>query len=126
MDIKVYYEDTDAGGVVYHASYIRFFERGRTEFFSSIGHDPAGYHESGEYFVVSRVEIDYRKTAKLGDILTIESGIHELRGASVTIRQKCLRQSVLVADALVTVAFIDKNGKPRRLPKGLVKALAAL
>ena len=71
MEIKVYYEDTDAGGVMYHASHIRFMERARTEFLSQFGTSVEALHNSGLYFVVTRINIRYRQPARLGDLLTV-------------------------------------------------------
>jgi len=116
---KVYYEDTDAGGVVYYANYLRFLERGRTEFLATHGMDVAEYHRRGQIFAVAHVDINYRKPARLGDIIEIKTGISEIKHASLTFVQRIERDGTLLAEASATLACVDENGKPRRLPEEL-------
>ena len=116
MKIKVYYEDTDAGGVVYYANYLRYLERARTEFLSGQGINVAELHNLGYFFTVTHVDIKYKKSAKLGDIVEVTSEIIELRNASLTIKNRILRDDTLLVEAHVTIAYIDKNGRPHRLP----------
>jgi acyl-CoA thioester hydrolase len=122
---KVYYEDTDAGGVVYYANYLRFLERGRTELLAAKGIDVAGYHRKGMIFTVTHVDIRYRKPARLGDIVEIKTGISEIKNASLTFSQRIEREGNLLVEAEATLACVDEKGKPQRLPeelKGLLRA----
>jgi acyl-CoA thioester hydrolase len=119
MKIKVYYEDTDAGGVVYYGRYLGYLERARTELLAEHGVIVSDYHREGIYFVVVRVEIDYRKPARLGEIVEVTTEVTETRNASMILKQQVLRQDALLVDALVTFACIDQKGKPIRLPANL-------
>jgi len=110
MKIKVYYEDTDAGGVMYHASHIRFMERARTDFLYAEGLDIAAYQARGQYFVVSHVDIHYRAPVHLGEVLDVTAEIGEVRRASVTVHQTIMRDGVLVAEADITIVFRDTRG----------------
>jgi acyl-CoA thioester hydrolase len=121
--VKVYYEDTDAGGVVYHASYLRFLERARTELLTEEGFDPAGFHGKGQYFVVTRVDIRYLKGVRLGETMEVLTGISDIKHASAMLNQRCVRGGETVAEADVSIAFIDQNGKPRRLPEGFAEKM---
>ena len=116
FEVKIYYEDTDAGGVVYYGNYLRYLERARTEFLAAHGLDIAERHAAGELYVVARVEIDYRKPARLGDILHITTEVQEVRAASLRLRHLILKGDLLIAEAVVTIAHTDLSGKPRRLP----------
>lgn len=117
MKVKVYYEDTDAAGVVYYANYLRYFERARTELFAQHGIDVAEYHNMGYFFPIVHVDIHYKRPARLGEILEITTEIKELKKASVTLRQCVFKGETILVEAFVTVACIDKNSRPRRLPE---------
>ncbi|MEW6001852.1 MAG: tol-pal system-associated acyl-CoA thioesterase [Nitrospirota bacterium] len=123
LPIKIYYEDTDAGGVVYYANYLRYMERARTEFLLEKGINVAEYHEQGFFFVVVHVDISYKQPARLGDIIKITTEATDLKNASVTLKNEFLKDDLLLAEALVTIACIDKEGKPRRLPDVFRKLL---
>ena len=124
--VRVYYEDTDFSGVVYHASYLRFLERGRTEFLRAhaITQSRLHYEEAGLFFVVSRLSIDYVRAAGMDDLLTIETVLADLRGASMLLKQAATCEERLVVQADVTVAAV-RNGRPVRIPGVLRKALTA-
>jgi acyl-CoA thioester hydrolase len=114
--LRVYYEDTDFSGVVYHASYLRFLERGRTEFIRACGIDQQKLHrETGVYFVVRRMEIDWIKPALMDDELVVETAPATLRGASMILSQRILRGQEVLTTAEVVVAIL-KDGRPTRLP----------
>ena len=117
IKVKIYYEDTDAGGVVYYANYLRYMERARTEFLAAYGIDVAQYHHSGNFFVVTHVDINYKKPARLGETIEVTTEVEEMRNASMTIKNSILRDGVLLVEALLTFACIDANGRPRRLPE---------
>lgn len=119
IEVRVYYEDTDFSGVVYHASYLRFLERGRTEYLRARGiHQQAitdGSHGPPFAFAVRRMTLDFRKAARMDDLLTVHTSPGELRGASVYMHQRILRGEDTVLSADVVVACVA-DGKPARIP----------
>jgi len=119
IKIKIYYEDTDAGGVVYYANYLRFMERGRTELLSDKGIDVAEHHSKGYFFPVVHVDIHYRRPAKLGEIIEVSSEVIEMTNASITFKQEIFRDDAVLVEATVKLACINRNGKPQRIPSGL-------
>lgn len=121
IKLKVYYEDTDAGGVVYYANYLRYLERARTEFLSEQGINVAELHKNGYFFTVTRVDIHYKKPAKLGDVIEVSTEITEIKNASLTLKNQIFRDDSLLIEAYVTIAYIDKIGKPHRLPDDFKK-----
>ena len=128
--VRVYYEDTDFSGVVYHASYLRFMERGRTNYLRLIGADHRALFEAaaaeapGFAFVVRHMSIDFRKPAHMDDVLTILTAPEEVKGASVTLHQKVMRGEDLLVEAHVQVAFVS-GGRARPIPKPLRIAMKA-
>ncbi len=122
ISVKIYYEDTDAGGVVYYGNYLRYLERARTEFLLDHGISVAEFHHQGLFFAVTHVEISYKKPARLGDILNITTEIAEMKNASAVLKNLILRNDTLLVEASVTFACLDKEGKPGRLP-GELRAL---
>lgn len=124
--VRVYYEDTDAAGVVYYANYLRYLERARTEWLAALGH-PLAELEGGPgiVFVVRRVEIDYRAAARLSDALDVTVEIKTLRHASLALRQQVRREAVTLADAIVDLACLDRaRFSPVRIPESLTAALS--
>jgi len=118
LTLRVYYEDTDAGGIVYHAAYLRFAERGRTEFVRKLGIDQQKLRvETGSGFVVTSLTIDYLKPAFLDDNLTITTEIDRIRSASVNFKQTVARESQIIAHLKVRVACLDGDGRLTRLPR---------
>jgi acyl-CoA thioester hydrolase len=126
MDIRIYYEDTDAGGVVYHANYLRFFERGRTEYLRERGVSVADLAVDGCIFPVVRLEAEYRAAARLDDLLRIETELLEVGKTSFTVGQQAVRaiDGNLLVDAKVTLVCVNPRMKARRLPEELLRALA--
>jgi acyl-CoA thioester hydrolase len=128
MQVRVYFEDTDAGQIVYHANYLRFMERGRTNYLRLLGTDQRSLIEDtaneapGFAFVVRSMKIDFFKPAYLDDLLDIVTLPQEIKGASITLLQRCLRGDDLLAEASVRVAFIS-GGKAQRIPKPLRLAM---
>lgn len=121
LPVRVYYEDTDAGGIVYHASYLRFAERARTEMLRTVGVEQTTLREElGVGFVVRRCEIDFRAAASLDDLLWVETRMTALKGASIEAVQ-IVKHADDDAQALVemniVIACIDGKGRPVRLPK---------
>jgi acyl-CoA thioester hydrolase len=120
--VRVYYEDTDAGGVVYHASYIRFLERARTEWLRSLG--VSLHHvveEQGLLFAVASLEVRYLKPARLDDLLQVRSSVEIAGGASLLFSQDILRgDAEVLTHATVLVACVDAGSlRPRRIPEDL-------
>jgi acyl-CoA thioester hydrolase len=117
LSVRVYWEDTDAGGVVYHASYLRFMERGLTELLRERGIDQSALQkDSGLVFVVSDMTIKFRAPAKLDDELVVETSADKLGGASLVLSQKVLRGADVLVEADVTCAVLSRDGKPARIP----------
>lgn len=130
MQLRVFFEDTDFSGVVYHASYLRFMERGRTNYLRLIGADHRALFEATEQeapgfaFVVRTMIIDWLKPARMDDVLDIVTSPEEVKGASITLLQQCQRGEDLLCEAHVRVAFIS-GGRARPIPKPLRIAMKA-
>ncbi len=127
MHYRVCYADTDAGGVVYHATYLSFFERARTEFFRDRGVSVRQLHETGTIFPVIRIESDFKAAARLDDLLVLETYVAAVGKTSFTMRQQCRRQSdgTLLVEALITLVCVSPGMKPKRLPAELAQLLAS-
>ena len=123
LPIRVYYEDTDFTGLVYHANYVRYFERGRSDVLRAlgVGHSLLLDREDPAAFVVTRVEVDYKLPARIDDALLVRTTYDAFRGAKLTVRQTILRGEARLADAVVFAACIDLAGRPRRPPAILVE-----
>jgi len=130
MTIRVYYEDTDFSGIVYHANYLRFMERGRTNFLRLLGADQRGLFEEaakeapGFSFVVRAMALDFRAPARMDDVLTITTTPAEVKGASITLQQTVARGDDILVGAQVRVAFVS-GGRARPIPKALRIAMRA-
>ncbi|MHB2165532.1 tol-pal system-associated acyl-CoA thioesterase [Alsobacter sp. R-9] len=125
LSVRVYYEDTDFSGVVYHASYLRYLERGRTEFIRSLGIDQAAvFRDTGFSFVVRRMAIDWLKPARMDDVVTVATAPLALKGASMQLAQRVLRADEVLVAAEVLVAGVAA-GRAARLPPGLRERLEA-
>jgi acyl-CoA thioester hydrolase len=127
MELRVYYADTDAGGVVYHARYLSFFERGRTEFLRDRGLSVRELHEQGCIFPVVRAELDYRAPARLDDLVRVDTELLEIGRTSFTFGQQAVRVPdgrLLVAGRVVLVC-VGAEMKAKRLPAALLAALRA-
>lgn len=120
LPVRVYYEDTDFSGVVYHASYLRFLERGRTNYLRLAGVDQSAMHAGGEGLIlaVRRMAIEFHKPARMDDVLVIETRIGAVRGASFDIPQRIRRGDDVIVTADVHVAAIA-GGRPARIPDAL-------
>jgi acyl-CoA thioester hydrolase len=130
LPVRVYYEDTDFSGSVYHASYLRFMERGRTDYLRLLGTDQRALFEQTEKeapgfgFVVRSMAIDFFKPARFSDLLTIVTRPEEVKGASVLLHQQVMREDELLVEAKVRVAFVS-GGKAKPIPKPLRTAMSA-
>ena len=118
MDVRTYYEDTDAAGVVYHANYLKFFERARTEYFREKGLSVAELAAAGFIFPVVRMEIDFKSPARHDDLLNVETAMERSSGSSFTLRQHIFRKhdNRLLVSAQVKLACIGVDLKVRRIP----------
>ena len=122
--LKVYYEDTDAGGVVYYANYLKFFERARTEAIEEIGlSNKKLLKENGILIIVKSCKIEYKKPAKLEDQLEIKSSIISTSKTSFKMKQKAYKDQELITDCEIHLVIVDKKGKPTKIPNLLKKKL---
>ena len=127
LPIRVYWEDTDAGGIVFYANYLKFMERARSDMIRAVGVDQAEeLRRSGSAYAVVEVDIKYRRPAKLGDDLLVVSNVDQVRASSVDIHQRVMRGPELLTDAKVTAAFLDGQGRPRRQPADWVEKFRAI
>ncbi len=123
--VRVYFEDTDAGGMVYYANYLKFAERARTEMLRSAGISHAEMvADDGLMLVVRRVTAEYRRSARLDDELEIETRLSELGGATLTLDQVVRRGPEVLVELVVTIACITREGRPTRLPERITRAIA--
>ncbi|MEM6649700.1 MAG: tol-pal system-associated acyl-CoA thioesterase [Pseudomonadota bacterium] len=120
LEIRIYFEDTDFSGVVYHANYLKYFERGRTEALRTTGLNHHDLLEKEQLvFTLRHIDVTYHRPAKIDDVLTIKTIISEIRGARLIFSQKAYREKDLLAEAIVTVACMTLEGRPQRLPKDM-------
>jgi acyl-CoA thioester hydrolase len=130
MPVRVYYEDTDFSGAVYHASYLRFMERGRTNYLRLLGADQRALFEQTEKeapgfaFVVRSMQIEFLKSARMDDLLEVVTQTEEVKGASIALHQKVMRGAEILVEAHVRVAFVS-GGRARPIPKPLRTAMRA-
>ena len=125
MEIRVYYEDTDCGGVVYYANYLKYFERARTHYLEERGLSVAGLMKEGTVFVVVHAEVDYRSPARYGDTLVIDTVVSDVTAASFTFAHvvKETASGRVIVEGSARLAATDGNGKVKRLDKAVVAAL---
>ena len=126
LPIRVYYEDTDFGGVVYYAIYLKFIERGRTEALRDLGVDQVALKDEGTVFVVRRVEADFLKPARFDDMLEIRTWAVEVKRASALLRQEVRLGETLLFKADVTIACMGLSGRPVRIPPEISANLVQL
>jgi len=120
--LRVYIEDTDLGGVVYHANYLRYLERARSDLLRCVGINQRAAFEKGEgIYAVTEMQLKYRRPAKLDDELMVVSEVVKIGGASCVLLQKITRGEEIITEASVTVAFITPAGRPRRQPEDWVE-----
>jgi acyl-CoA thioester hydrolase len=125
LPVRVYYEDTDFSGVVYHANYLRFFERGRTDALRLAGVHHTELLVDQAAFVVRRMEVDYLRSAKVDDALLVRSLFDEMRGARMVINQKIERGGEVLATAHIHAALVGLDGRPRRFSPAMIASLSA-
>jgi len=127
ITIRIYYEDTDFSGIVYHASYLRFMERGRTELLRDIGihHSELLKAEGGPFaFAVRHMDLNFLKSAKIDDLLLVKTSLKQVKGASMLLNQQIIKQASreeVITTAEVKIAFLGANGRASRLPATLIE-----
>ena len=123
--IRVFYEDTDFSGVVYYANYLRFLERARSSFFrlAGIGHAELLERDPPLAFVIRKINLDYRSSAKIDDVLSVITTYDVFKGARLLVSQRIERQGVVILTADSEAACIDLDGRPRRAPKEMIEKL---
>jgi acyl-CoA thioester hydrolase len=128
MQIRVYYEDTDAGGVVYYANYLKYFEWGRTEYFRERGLEVTSFAAAGTLFVVAHAEIDYRSAARYNDLLEMETEIVDFSRASLTFSHMIFPHDGdrIVVEGWVRLVCVDARFKPKRLPEEVVQIVTKI
>jgi acyl-CoA thioester hydrolase len=130
MQVRVYYEDTDFTGIVYHASYLRFMERGRTDYLRLLGarqrtlFEETAQEAPGFHFVVRSMTIEFLKPARMDDVVEVVTAPAEVKGASITLQQQVVRGTETLVEAHVRVAFVS-GGRARRIPAALRTAMRA-
>ena len=128
LPVRIYYEDTDFTGVVYHANYLRYFERGRSDFFRVMGISHTVFLTLPEptAFSVIRIELDFRRAARIDDALSVRTTYDSVTGARLNVTQRIFRGYQLIAEAAVTAVCIDLKGRARRPPREMIAALSPL
>ena len=122
IPVRVYYEDTDAGGIVYHTSYLRFAERGRTEMLRAAGFEHAVLlKERGVAFAVAEINVRFLAPAKLDDLLNVRTSVTKISGASMEMDQAILKNEKPLVSIKIMLVCIDQNQKAVRLPKEIIK-----
>ena len=125
MEIKIYYEDTDCGGVVYYANYLKYFERARTEYLATHGLSVAELQQQGTLFLVTHAELFYRSSARYGEILEIETKVTPSRKTGLTFTHTIQEKQThrLVVEGSATLVTVNSQGKVRRVPESILEAL---
>jgi acyl-CoA thioester hydrolase len=118
LPVRVYYEDTDFSGLVYHASYVRFLERGRSDFLRllGIGHREFAAEPGAPAFAVRRMTVEFHRPARIDDLVMVETSVQEITGSRLILRQAVTRGADRLVEAEVTVVVVDQSGRPRRIP----------
>ena len=126
LPVRVYFEDTDFSGVVYHASYLRFCERGRSDFLRLMGihHSELNESDGSLAFAVRHMEIDFLGAAKIDDILEVKTVVKSMTGARLKLDQSIFCKDAKVLETVVTVVLLDKKGRPKRFPNTLLTILS--
>ncbi|WP_029076648.1 tol-pal system-associated acyl-CoA thioesterase [Kaistia adipata] len=128
LPVRIYFEDTDFSGVVYHGSYVRFLERGRSDYVRLLGvhHSALDAGETGEpiAFAVHRMEIDFKRPARIDDVVEVVTRPKEVRGARILLNQTIRRGSEVLIEAVVTVVLVNRAGRAQRIPESLAARFA--
>jgi len=123
LEKKIYYHDTDCGGVVYYANYLKYLEEGRTEALSELGIGPKRWLDAGIVFVVAHVDIDYKAPGRYADMIKIISGIEKVGRTTIHFYQEVRKDEIILVKANVVLACVDKNLKPKPIPENIKQAI---
>jgi len=122
--VRIYYEDTDHGGVVYYANYLKFMERARTEFLRDLGLELDALESTFDIlFAVTEAHVRYRSSAHFNDVLTVESSLTQARGARLAFRQNIYRKNKTLVEGDIHLACMDRTGHPRRIPEEVLQLI---
>ncbi len=125
--VRIYYEDTDLSGLVYHANYLRYMERARSDLLAMLGIDQWAAQQAGEgFYAVADLAIRYRRPARLGDALVVETRCLAVRAASIDMDQTIWRNTEVLTSATVRAGFLSSSGRPRRQPEAWLAAFQPL
>lgn len=125
--LRIYFEDTDFSGLVYHANYLRYMERARSDMLKCAGIDQRAAFEAGEgVYAVSELDIKYKRPARFDDLLCVISTVEKLGGATVVIHQRVMLGDEMLTNARVVAAFLSREGRPNRQPKPWIAAFETL
>ncbi len=125
IEAKIYYEDTDCGNVVYYANYLKYMERGRTEFLADFGFSVSELAKHGTIFVVARVEIDYRSSARLGETIVVKTSLSELTRTSILFGTIMTDKGSgrVIAEATARLVCLDASGRIKRVPPDIIEKI---
>jgi len=124
LDIRVYFEDTDFSGIVYHANYLKFCERGRSDMLRLAGVHHAELTKDGLHFVVRHMECDFRASARIDDVVRVETGLKRATGAKLVLAQAVILGDRVLFEAEVTIALVNGTGRPQRIPSEIMRAMS--
>jgi acyl-CoA thioester hydrolase len=124
-ETRIYYGDTDAGGVIYYANYLKYFEKSWFEYLAARGLSLAEWEEKGIYFIIKRVEVNFITSARYGEMIQVQTVVSEVKGASFTFQHRVMLKDTgkLLAEGKNQMVCITKEGKPRRLPEEFLQGL---
>jgi acyl-CoA thioester hydrolase len=124
-ETRIYYGDTDAGGVIYYANYLKYFEKSWFEYLAARGLSLAEWEEKGIYFIIKRVEVNFITSARYGEMIQVQTVVSEVKGASFTFQHRVILKDnkKLLAEGKNQMVCITKEGKPRRLPEEFLQGL---
>jgi acyl-CoA thioester hydrolase len=125
MEIKIYYEDTDCGNVVYYANYLRYMERARTEYMAARGAPVKVLMDQGTLFMIAHVEVDYRSSGHYGDTIVVETWVPETTGATITFQHTMKEKASgrVITECKAIAVCVDAHGKPKRVPRETLEKL---
>jgi len=125
LEIKIYYEDTDSGGVVYYANYLRYMERGRTEYLAARGISVKDLMDQGTIFVVTRAEVDYKSSVRYGDTILLETSVAEKTGATLLFQHRITDKTTgrLLVEGKIRMVCADLSVRPKRLPPEMAERI---
>ena len=124
LDVRVYFEDTDFSGIVYHANYLKYCERGRSDMLRLAGVRHAELTKDGLHFVVRHIECDFKAPARIDDVLRVETRLKRASGAKLLMAQAVLLDGRVLFEADVTVAIVNRSGRPQRIPAEMTRAIS--